>query len=202
MPKAKNIKLCALTVMLLGVVAHSSAQSVLDQVISQTKQDKLRQSQGSASIQDEAQPMQLWSISGINNNLVGEIWQGDVIHRLQLRAGNPLPNGWQIVSADSRSVTIRRGLERRKLYPAAPGSTGWEFAQTPRVMVAPAGQLAAANTSGGAGSTPGTARFSASNLPPMQGFVPSNTPLPSPQVLPQVSPQVSPPVPSQAPSAR
>jgi hypothetical protein len=194
MPKAKNIKLCALTVMLVGVVAHSSAQSVLDQVINQTKQDKLRQSQGSVSIQDEAQPMQLWSISGINNNLVGEIWQGDVIHRLQLRAGNTLPSGWQIVSADSRSVTIRRGLERRKLYPAAPGSTGWEFAQTPRVTIAPPGQLAAANTSGGAGSVPGTARFSASNLPPMQGFVPGNTQAPLPQV--------SPPVPSQVPSAR
>jgi len=194
MPKARNIKLCALTVTLLGMVAHGSAQSVLDQVISQAKQDKLRQSQGSVSIQDEAQPMQLWSISGINNQLVGEIWQGDVIHRLQLRAGNQLSNGWQIVSADSRSVTIRRGQERRKLYPAAPGSTGWEFAQTPRVVVAPVGQLAAANTSGGTGSTPGTARFSASNLPPMQGFVPGNTPLPLPQV--------SPPVPSQAPSAR
>ena len=194
MPKAKNIKLCALTVMLVGVVAHSSAQSVLDQVINQTKQDKLRQSQGSVSIQDEAQPMQLWSISGINNNLVGEIWQGDVIHRLQLRAGNTLPSGWQIVSADSRSVTIRRGLERRKLYPAAPGSTGWEFAQTPRVTIAPPGQLAVANTSGGAGSVPGTARFSASNLPPMQGFVPGNTQAPLTQV--------SPPVPSQVPSAR
>lgn len=198
MPKAKNIKRCALTVMLVGVVAQSSAQSVLDQVINQTKQDKLRQSQGSVSIQDEAQPMQLWSISGINNNLVGEIWQGDVIHRLQLRAGNTLPSGWQIVSADSRSVTMRRGLERRKLYPAAPGSTGWEFAQTPRVTIAPPGQLAAANTSGGAGSVPGTARFSASNLPPMQGFVPGNTQAPLPQVLPQVSP----PVPSQVPSAR
>ena len=138
--------------------------------------------------------MQLWSISGINNQLVGEIWHVDEIHRLQLRAGNQLSNGWQIVSADSRSVTIRRGQERRKLYPAAPGSTGWEFAQTPRVVVAPVGQLAAANTSGGTGSTPGTARFSASNLPPMQGFVPGNTPLPLPQV--------SPPVPSQAPSAR
>jgi hypothetical protein len=186
MPKARNIKLCALTVTLLGMVAHSSAQTVLDEVISQTKQAKLRQSQGSVSIQDEAQPMQLWSISGVNNQLVGEIWHGDVIHRLQLRAGNHLPSGWQVVSADSRSVTIRRGLERRRLYPTAPGSTGWEFAQTPRVVIAPPGQLAAANTSGGAGSGPGSARFSASNLPPMQGFVPGNAQAPLPQVLPPV----------------
>jgi hypothetical protein len=194
MPKAKNIKLCALTVTLLGLATHSPAQSVLDEVISQSKQAQLRQSQGSASIQDEAQPMQLWSISGINNQLVGEIWQGHVIHRLPLRAGTQLPNGWRIAAADALSVTLRRGQERLKLYPTAPGSTGWEFAQTPRVQTAPTGQLAVANSAGGGGPAPGTPRFSASNLPPMQGFVPGNTQVPSPLV--------SPPVSSQTPSTR
>lgn len=187
MPKAKNIKLCALTVTLMGMVAHGSAQPVLDQMISQAKQAKLRQSQGVASIQEETQPMQLWSISGINNQLVGEIWHGDVIHRLQLRPGNLLPNGWQVVSADSRVVTLRRGLERSRLYPVAPGSTGWEFAQTPRVRISVPGQILPFNSTGPTGLAPDTARFAASNLPPMPGHVPaSNTP-PSPQGSPSVS---------------
>jgi hypothetical protein len=194
MPKARIIKLSALTAALWGGVAlQAFAQPVLDQVINQTKQAKLRQIQGSSSagmVDDEAQPMQLWSISGINNKLVGEIWQGEVVQRLPLRPGSKLPNGWQIQAADSLSVTLRRGSERRKLYPTAPGSTGWEFAQTPRVSTATPSQLVPANGPNGLPSLP-QARLAASSLPPMPRVYDSQAQMPSGQMssaVPQRSP--------------
>jgi hypothetical protein len=203
MPKARIIKLCALTAALWGgVVLHAFAQPVLDQVINQTKQAKLRQIQGNSSagmVNDQAQPMQLWSISGINNKLVGEIWQGDAIQRLPLRPGTKLPNGWQIQAADSLSVTLRRGSERQKLYPTAPGSTGWEFAQTPRVSTATPAQLLPPMGPDGLPSTP-QARLAASSLPPMPRVYDSQSQTPSGQMsstVPQRSPApVAAPVPA------
>lgn len=199
MPKARIIERCALTAMLLGVSLSVVAQPVLDQVINQAKQAKLKQVQGSSGTaampEDEAQPMQLWSISGINHKLVGEIWQGDVVQRLPLRTGSKLPNGWLIVAADSQSVTLKRGDERRKLYPTAPGSTGWEFSQTPRVSTAPPGQLP---VPGNGAASPFQARVAASNLPPMPGVYASNVqtaPAGGPSAAPQgpmVQPQAMP----------
>ena len=205
MPKAKIIERCALTAMLLGMSLPALAQPVLEQVINQAKQAKLRQAQGSSNAlmpDEEVQPMQLWSISGINNKLVGEIWQGDMVQRLPLRPGSKLPNGWQIVSADSQSVTLKRGEQRRKLYPTAPGSTGWEFSQTPRVMVAPPGQLMPANGSAALAQ----ARMAASSLPPMPGVYASPVQVapahvPSSPVSGPMGQSTQPPAPVAAPAS-
>ena len=70
MPKARIIERCALTAMLLGVSLSVVAQPVLDQVINQAKQAKLKQVQGSSGTaampEDEAQPMQLLSLIHIS----------------------------------------------------------------------------------------------------------------------------------------
>ena len=172
MPKAKTIKSCCGLVFVFLVAMHAHAQPVLGQVIDQTKQTKLRQlapkSGAGAASADEALPPPpplLWSISGINQQLVAEIWQGDSVYRLPMVKGAKLPTGWQVVASDKQSVTLKLGSEQRKLTPAARGSTGWEYPQTPRTAAA-ANAAAAANNP--------AARTAASNLPSMA--MPSNPP--------------------------
>lgn len=171
MPKAKTIKSCCGLVFVLLAAVELHAQPVLGQVIDQTKQSKLRQlapKSGSANAPSEEvlppPPPLLWSISGINQQLVAEIWQGDSVYRLPMVKGAKLPTGWQVVAADKQSVTLKLGSEQRKLTPAARGSTGWEYPQTPR----------SASTAGTAAANNPAARTAASNLPSMA--MPSNPP--------------------------
>jgi hypothetical protein len=163
MPKAKTFKSCFGLVVVMIMTMNSHAQAVLGQVIDQTKQTKLRQlsprsagAQGASEDVAPPSPPTLWSISGVNNQLVGEIWQGDSVYRLPLVKGAKLPTGWEVVATDKQSVTLKLGSERRKLTPAAKGSTGWEYPQTPRTAAA---AMNAANSP--------AARTAASNLPPM-----------------------------------
>ena len=174
MPKAKIIKSCGGLVFVLLVATEAHAQPVLGQVIDQTKQAKLRQlaprNNAATASADEALPPPpplLWSISGINQQLVAEIWQGDAVYRLPLVKGAKLPTGWQVVASDKQSVTLKLGSEQRKLTTAARGSTGWEYPQTPRSVAA---ATAAASVNNPA------ARTAASNLPPVA--MPPNPPGP------------------------
>lgn len=164
MRMAKKIKCSGVALSLLSFVSFSHAQEGLGQVIEQTKQLKLRQlSPGaqSKSPQDEVllpppPPPTLWSISGINDRLVAEIWQADNIYRLPLEKGVKLPSGWQVVSFTSQSITFKQGGKQLKLTAANRGSTGWEYPQTPRLsngsgqsassaVVSPAARSAASN---------------------------------------------------------
>jgi len=185
MPKAKTIKWCLLVAWVWGCAASVQAQPVLGQVIDQTKQLKQRQLTPEKVKSEEQEvlppppppPPALWSITGINNQLVAEIWQGDQVHRLPLEKGAKLPNGWQVVDFDKQSVTFKQGKARHKLVPAARGSTGWEYPQTPKtVPVANAASSSSSSVNSPAGRT------SASNLPPaamLSGGFPNR---PSPNV--------------------
>ena len=164
MPKAKTIKACGFALLAGCIAGAVQAQPVLGQVIDQTKQFKQRQlmpAEANKPVQEAADapvhPPTLWSISGINDQLVAEIWQGDAVYRLPLHKGAKLPSGWQVQAFDKQSVTLKLGKESRKLSAAARGSTGWEFPQTPRTPPTA--------SSGAAGNNP-VARTAASNLPP------------------------------------
>lgn len=164
MPKAKIIKPCAFLLAAWVFAGVGHAQPVLGELIQRAKTMKQPPAPSVgvpvvAKVEEGAQRMALWSIAGVNNTLYAEIWQGDAIHRLLLNPGVKLPTGWEVVSADRRSVTLKLGRETRRLYPIAPGSTGWEFAQTPRVPVSTVPTLPGAHTF--------AARMAAGNLPPM-----------------------------------
>ena len=167
MPKAKTIKWCLLAAWIGCNSSMAQGEPVLGKVIDQTKQLKQRQlaPTSAQSVAEDAPPPPpppppaLWSIFGINDQLVAEIWQGDMVYRLPLEKGAKLPTGWQVVEFDMQSVTLKQGKARRKLMAATRGSTGWEYPQTPRSVGA-----------GGSGSAPPinspSARTAASNLPP------------------------------------
>ena len=70
----------------------------------------------------------LWSLSGINSQLTAELWDRQNVHRLLAAPGVPVPGGWEIIAADPNSLTLRHGAFTRTLYPAAPGSSGGEYA--------------------------------------------------------------------------
>lgn len=170
MPKVKAIKWCVVTALVWSGVGMVHAQPVLGQVIDQTKQLKQRQlapTNAKAVAEEVAPPPPppppptLWSISGINNQLIAELWQGDSVYRLPLEKGAKLPTGWQVVGFDKQSVTFKLGKQTRKLTAAARGSTGWEYPGVPRTAAA----LSAGGIQGPSTNSPG-ARAAASNLPP------------------------------------
>lgn len=69
----------------------------------------------------------LWSLSGLNNNWVAEVWLNQAIHRFQVVPGHALPGGWKVMSGDGQSLTLAKGRLVKSLTPAAMGSTGAEF---------------------------------------------------------------------------
>jgi hypothetical protein len=165
MPKAKTIKCSVIGGLLWSVVVGVQAQPVLGQVIDQTKQQKQKQlapATGAQAAAEEAPPAvpTLWSITGINNQLVAEIWQGDVVYRVPLQRGAKLPSGWQVAAYDKQSVTLKSGQQQRKLTTATRGSTGWEYPQTPRNAATANASLTTPMVNSPNG------RVAASNLPP------------------------------------
>ena len=86
----------------------------------------------------------LWSLSGVNAQLTAELWDKQNVHRLLAAPGVPVPGGWEIIAADPNSLTLRHGAFTRTLYPAAPGSSGGEYA----MMKIPAAMDGAPSASG------------------------------------------------------
>lgn len=174
MPEAKAIKWCLLAASIWIGSGAAQAQPVLGEMIDQTKQQKQRQllppakeasndaANAAVTPPPPPPPPELWSITGVNGQLIAEIWQGESVHRLMLEKGAKLPTGWRVVDFDTQSVTIKKGKAQRTLTAASRGSTGWEFPQTPKTA-----PIAA---TGSSPSTPGTnnpmARSAASSLPP------------------------------------
>lgn len=80
------------------------------------------------------EPPMLWSISGVNQQLIAELWDQKTVHRVMAVPGQALPGGWKLVQASASSLTIKLDEDTRTLYPAALGSTGGEFAPIKKLM--------------------------------------------------------------------
>ncbi len=90
-----------------------------------------------APIITEAKPPEppvLWSISGVNQQLIAELWDQKTVYRVVAVPGQTLPGGWKLVHAGPSSLTIKLDEDTRTLYPPALGSTGGEFGPMKRVM--------------------------------------------------------------------
>jgi hypothetical protein len=168
MPKANNtIRLGLVTLLVFSFQSVVHAQMTLEDVIEQAKQQKRRESAPPAlasatsnALKETDHPHEdmpkLWSLSGVNDKLTAEIWQGDVVHHLPLRIGARLSSGWIVKAFDRQSITFQRGKNIRTLAVALRGSTGWEFSQMPRASITPVHE-----------ATNSFARTAASNLPPV-----------------------------------
>jgi hypothetical protein len=80
------------------------------------------------------EPPVLWSISGVNQRLIAELWDQKTVHRVLAVPGQTLPGGWKLLQANPSSLTIKLDEDTRTLYPPALGSTGGEFGPMKRVM--------------------------------------------------------------------
>lgn len=157
MPKAKIFKLGLCACLLWGVGAPVQAQSSLGKIIEQTKKNKLEEilppppppppptkdAKASGAANDGGETLAgdtgkpedsevapaLWSLSGINNRLIAEVWENNEIQRIVVTRGTTLSGGWVVMAADTQSLTIQRDKEVRTLFPPAPGTTGGEFAR-------------------------------------------------------------------------
>lgn len=153
MPKVRIFKASLMGLAVCVASAWAQAPSVLNQVIEKTKEEQKKQlasgKSGSAKTEGEAgapvapapipvpEPVpELWSVSGINGELMAEIWLGGAIHRVPLRTGERLPGGWKLYQIDEAGVLWVRGSGSRQrrvtLRPIQKGSTGWEYAGVPR----------------------------------------------------------------------
>jgi hypothetical protein len=64
----------------------------------------------------------------LNRSLTAELLIGEQIHPVRIATGALIPGGWSIVEADVDSLTIQNGKKMVTLYPAAPGTSGNQFA--------------------------------------------------------------------------
>jgi hypothetical protein len=80
------------------------------------------------------EPPMLWSISGVNQQLIAELWDEKAVHRVAAVPGQTLPGGWKLVQASASSLTIKLDEDTRTLYPAALGSTGGEFGPIKKLL--------------------------------------------------------------------
>jgi hypothetical protein len=80
------------------------------------------------------EPPMLWSISGVNQQLIAELWDQKTVYRVVAVPGQTLPGGWKLVQAGPSSLTIKLDEDTRTLYPPALGSTGGEFGPMKRVI--------------------------------------------------------------------
>jgi hypothetical protein len=80
------------------------------------------------------EPPMLWSISGVNQQLIAELWDQKTVYRVVAVPGQTLPGGWKLVQASASSLTIKLDEDTRTLYPAALGSTGGEFTPIKKLM--------------------------------------------------------------------
>jgi hypothetical protein len=69
----------------------------------------------------------LWSLSGVNQNLMAEVLIAEDIHRVKVARGVVLPGGWTVMAGDYDSLTLRNGSRVITLFPADPGSSGAEY---------------------------------------------------------------------------
>lgn len=127
------------------------------------------------------EPPMLWSISGVNQQLVAELWDQKAVHRVLAVPGQTLPGGWKLLQASASSLTIKLDDDTRTLYPPALGTTGGEFGPVKR-LIAEAGPM------GSQGGGPRDAR--SAGLPPaISNLVLNSSPeAASPAPLPPVSP--------------
>ena len=69
----------------------------------------------------------LWSINGVNSELMAEVWIDSVMHQVMVVPGQKLPGGWEVLEGNSDFLTLGRKKARLTLTPAAKGSMGGEF---------------------------------------------------------------------------
>ena len=127
------------------------------------------------------EPPMVWSISGVNQQLIAELWDQRTVHRVLAVPGQTLPGGWKLVQASANSLTIKLDDDTRTLYPPALGTTGGEFGPIKRL-------IAESAPTGGQGGGPRDAR-SAGLSPAISNLVLNSSPeAASPAPLPPVSP--------------
>ncbi len=161
MQKAALFKLLAWSCLTCFAHGAALAQTTLGEIIEKTKQSKRDQLQapstlpkpvGSADLSPDLglpkplasrprsaannppQMPALWSLNGVNDRWVAEIWFQQAVHRFPVVPGQALPGGWQVLDGDDKSLTLTKGKLTKTLYPPAPGSTGAEFAQIQKTM--------------------------------------------------------------------
>jgi hypothetical protein len=173
MQKVKNFKRGVWFILMLGW-APVFAQPTLGEIIEVTKRKKLNEllmptptplsaSQGgkalplptleavvapSANKKEGKEQLALWSLSGVNTNLIAEIWDGQKVYRFNARQGYTIENGWSVVSASAQSITLKHGKRILTLYPVELGSTGAEFEKLKIQNSIDAGLLKALKSSG------------------------------------------------------
>lgn len=144
------------------------------------------------------EPPMLWSISGVNQQLIAELWDQKAVHRVKAVPGQTLPGGWKLVQASAGSLTIKLDEDTRTLYPAALGSTGGEFAPIKKLM-AEVG-ITAHSPSGPRDARAASMPFSLSELVSNSTLVPAGAATPTNRGMPS-TPAPLPPVGSSAAGA-
>jgi hypothetical protein len=144
------------------------------------------------------EPPMLWSISGVNQPLIAELWDQKAVHRVTAVPGQTLPGGWKLVQASPSSLTIKLDEDTRTLYPAALGSTGGEFTPIKRLM-AEAG-ITAHSPSGPRDARAASMPFSLAELVSNSTMVPAGAATPTNRGMP-ANPAPLPPVGSSAAGA-
>jgi len=165
MPKAVLFKL-VIPACLAGLVHGSSlAQATLGEIIETTKRNKADQLQGkptgtqpagmplpdainlppaskptnrSAAPKAKAPDPVVWSIHGVNEQWVAEVWFNQTVHRFTVVPGHALPGEWRVVSGNDKSLTLAKGKLIKTFYPPAMGSTGAEFAHIQKTLASEA----------------------------------------------------------------
>ena len=120
-----------------------TAQTSMGQLIEQVKRNKLNELLPAPAMAGPAQPASdsalpfapavaappvLWSLSGVNDQLVAEVLVEESIHRFRVARGQTLPGGWTVMAGDLSSITLQQGRKVLTLFAPDPGSTGAEFA--------------------------------------------------------------------------
>ncbi len=161
MQKAALFKVWAWSCLTCFALGSASAQTTLGEIIEKTKQDQRNQLQaqnnpskpmGSADLPPDLglakpvasrprlpadNPLQtpaLWSLNGVNDRWVAEVWYQQAVHRFPVVPGQALPGGWKVLGGDDKSLTLVKGKVTKTLYPPAPGSMGGEFAEIQKTM--------------------------------------------------------------------
>jgi hypothetical protein len=152
MPKAFLFKFFSIACFACFAQTPAWAQSTLGEIIEKTKNNRLNQQQVATTPSQPQMPNQaaqmpnqaaqmpnnptastasplpiLWSLSGVNDHWIAEVWINQAIQRFPVIPGHVLPGGWRVIEGDSKSLTLAKGRLVKLLTPAAMGSNGAEF---------------------------------------------------------------------------
>ena len=218
MQKAALFKIFVVSYLFFLGYGVALAQTTLGEIIEKTKQNKRDELQapmnpskpmGGADLPSDlglAKPLAsptrmssnnppqmpaLWSLNGVNNRWVAEVWHQQVVHRFPVVPGHALPGGWKVVDGDDNSLTLAKGKLIKTLYPPALGSTGGEFSEIQRTMGLEASMISFARDIQAV-----TAPLSSLDSQPASNIAPAPSPSPSASASPSPAVQAAAQLPS------